>query len=148
MLGLACVGLAVTAGTYASIGIATPARAGLTLVKDARRAGRLSAGLGEWAGKSVTALVDKPLLERAIADASLLQDTATERRMVEQCALAGAGDGAVAGFCQALLRNAAPPEQLEVAVRVASAVCLTPGTAEFHAEDLARLPPVQVRRWE
>ena len=63
VLGLACVGLAVTAGTYASIGIATPARAGLTLVKDARRAGRLSAGLGAWAGKSASALIDKPLLE-------------------------------------------------------------------------------------
>jgi 1-phosphofructokinase family hexose kinase len=61
---------------------------------------------------------------------------------------AGAGDGAVAGLCQALLRNAAPPEQLETAVRVASAVCLTPGTAEFYAEDLARLPPVQVQRLE
>jgi 1-phosphofructokinase family hexose kinase len=59
---------------------------------------------------------------------------------------AGAGDGAVAGFCHALLRGAPPPEQLESAVRVASAVCLTPGTAEFHAEDLASLPPVEIQR--
>ena len=57
---------------------------------------------------------------------------------------AGAGDGAVAGLCHALLRGAPPPEQLESAVRVASAVCLTPGTAEFHVADLASLPPVRV----
>jgi hypothetical protein len=79
VLGLACVGLAVTAGTYASIGIATPARAGLTLVKDARRAGRLSAGLGAWAGKSAATLVDKPLLASAVADASLLQPSQAAR---------------------------------------------------------------------
>ena len=60
---------------------------------------------------------------------------------------AGAGDGAVAGLCHALLCGASPPEQLESAVRVASAICLTPGTAEFHPEDLASLPPVQIQRW-
>jgi 1-phosphofructokinase family hexose kinase len=59
---------------------------------------------------------------------------------------AGAGDGAVAGFCHGLLSGATLPEQLEMAVRVASAVCLTPGTAEFHPEDLERLPPVAVER--
>lgn len=61
---------------------------------------------------------------------------------------AGAGDGAVAGLCHALLRGASPPEQLESALRVASAVCLTPGTAEFHREDLASLPPVRLERLE
>ncbi len=39
ILGLAGAGLAVTAGTYASLGTAAPARAGLTLIKDAKRAG-------------------------------------------------------------------------------------------------------------
>lgn len=58
---------------------------------------------------------------------------------------AGAGDGAVAGLCRALLQGAPAPEQLASAARVASAVCLTPGTAEFHPEDLAALPPVEVR---
>jgi 1-phosphofructokinase family hexose kinase len=61
---------------------------------------------------------------------------------------AGAGDGAVAGLCEALLRQASPPEQLECAVRIASAVCMTAGTAEFHAVDLQRLPLLQIRRWE
>lgn len=79
VLGLACVGLAVTAGTYASIGAAAPARAGLTIVKDARRAGRLSAGLGEWAGRSAMGMIDQPLLQSAIAEASLAKPSATLR---------------------------------------------------------------------
>jgi 1-phosphofructokinase len=59
---------------------------------------------------------------------------------------AGAGDGAVAGLCRSLLRGATPPDQLALAVRVASAVCLTPGTAQFFPEDLVRLPAVAVKR--
>jgi len=41
ILGLAGAGLAITAGTYASLGAAAPMRAGLTLVKAARRTGRI-----------------------------------------------------------------------------------------------------------
>jgi len=42
ILGLAGVGIAVTAGTYASVGLGAPERIGLTLAKVARRAGRLN----------------------------------------------------------------------------------------------------------
>jgi hypothetical protein len=42
IFGLAGVGLAITAATYASLGATTPARIGLSLVKAARRAGRLN----------------------------------------------------------------------------------------------------------
>jgi hypothetical protein len=42
ILGLAGVGIAITAATYVSVGAATPARVGLTLVKAARRTGRLN----------------------------------------------------------------------------------------------------------
>ena len=45
IFGLAGVGLAITAGTYATLGAAAPARAGFTLVKAARRAGRLNPAL-------------------------------------------------------------------------------------------------------
>src|SRR6478736_8483791 len=41
VLGLATAGLAVTAVTYLSIGSAAPLRAGFSLVKDARKVGRL-----------------------------------------------------------------------------------------------------------
>jgi hypothetical protein len=42
ILGLAGVGIAITAATYVSAGVAAPARVGLTLVKAARRTGRLN----------------------------------------------------------------------------------------------------------
>jgi hypothetical protein len=71
VLGLAAVGLAVTAGTYASLGTASPARAGLSLLKGARKSARLSAGLTDWARRSATELVDTNLLQRAVANASV-----------------------------------------------------------------------------
>src|SRR5262249_42870413 len=57
VLGLATAGLAVTAATYVSAGGATPARAGLSLVKDARKVGRLGEGLAAWAGRSARDVV-------------------------------------------------------------------------------------------
>ena len=42
ILGLAGVGIAITAGTYASLGLGAPERIGLTLAKVARRTGRLN----------------------------------------------------------------------------------------------------------
>ena len=42
ILGLAGVGIAVTAGTYVSVGLGAPERIGLTLAKVARRTGRLN----------------------------------------------------------------------------------------------------------
>jgi hypothetical protein len=45
ILGLAGVGIAITAVTYASFGAATPERVGVSLVKAARRTGRLNPAL-------------------------------------------------------------------------------------------------------
>ena len=42
ILGLAGAGIAITAGTYASLGLGVPERLGLTLVKAARRVARLN----------------------------------------------------------------------------------------------------------
>ena len=53
MLGLAATGVAITAGTYATFGAAAPARAGLTLVKVARKTGRLGAEFTESLGRMV-----------------------------------------------------------------------------------------------
>lgn len=53
VLGLAAAGIAVTAGTYATAGAGAPARAGLTLVKTARKSGRLSAEFAENLGRMV-----------------------------------------------------------------------------------------------
>jgi hypothetical protein len=71
VLGLATAGLAVTAVTYLSAGGAAPVRAGLTLVKDARKVGRLGDGLAKWAGRSARDVVDTPVLEEAVASASI-----------------------------------------------------------------------------
>lgn len=72
VLGLATAGLAVTAATYVSFGGAAPVRAGLTLVKDARKVGRLGEGLTEWAGRSARELVDAPMLQNAVASGSVM----------------------------------------------------------------------------
>jgi hypothetical protein len=72
VLGLATAGLAVTAATYVSVGGAAPLRAGLTLVKDARKVGRLGEGLTEWAGRSAREVVDTPMLQHAVASGSVM----------------------------------------------------------------------------
>ena len=65
ILGLSVVGIAITAGTYATVGAATPARLGLTAVKAARKTGRLSARLADWIGRSLRDVVDWSALKRA-----------------------------------------------------------------------------------
>jgi len=73
VLGLAAAGLAVTAATYVSLGGMGPARAGLTMVKDARKVGRLGERLTEWAGRSAREVVDGPMLQNAVASGSVLR---------------------------------------------------------------------------
>src|SRR6266478_3054028 len=73
VLGLAAAGLAVTAATYVSLGGAAPVRAGLTLVKDARKVGRLGEGLTRWAGRSAREMVDTPMLQNAVASGSVMR---------------------------------------------------------------------------
>ena len=73
VLGLATAGLAVTAATYVSVGGAAPVRAGLSMVKDARKVGRLGEGLTAWAGRSAREVVDAPVLQQAVATSSVLR---------------------------------------------------------------------------
>src|SRR5439155_3208354 len=73
ILGLATAGLAVTAATYVSVGGIAPVRAGLTLVKDARKVGRIGEGLTGWAGRSARGMVDAPMLQEAVTNASLMR---------------------------------------------------------------------------
>ena len=53
MLALAGVGIAVTAGTYATFGAAAPARVGITLAKIARRTGAIGTEFAESIGRVV-----------------------------------------------------------------------------------------------
>jgi hypothetical protein len=65
VLGLACVGIAVTAGTYASFGLGAPARVGLSAVKAARKTDRLAGPMGVWISRSLRETVDWAALRRA-----------------------------------------------------------------------------------
>ena len=91
VLGLACVGLAITAGTYATLGAGAPARVGLTVAKAARRTGRLSADLTQWVGRSLRGVVDWGRLKTAIAGASLAEPAVAIRAAREAVKLERAG---------------------------------------------------------
>jgi hypothetical protein len=65
VLGLACVGIALTAGTYASFGAAAPARLGISAVKAARKTGRIARPMADWIGRSLREVVDWSALRRA-----------------------------------------------------------------------------------
>jgi hypothetical protein len=71
VLGLACVGLAITAGTYVTAGGNAPVRIGVTVIKAARKTDRLSASMTEWIGRSLRNMVDWAALRRAIAGATV-----------------------------------------------------------------------------
>ncbi len=73
ILGLACVGLAITAGTYATGGLAAPVRMGLTVAKAARRTGRLSAGLAARVSRMLRGVIDGPALRRAAGSFSITE---------------------------------------------------------------------------
>ncbi|WP_441230098.1 hypothetical protein AB7828_10455 [Tardiphaga sp. 215_C5_N2_1] len=132
ILGLAAAGLAVTAATYVSVGGVAPVRAGLTLVKDARKVGRIGEGLTTWAARSARGVVDGPMLRAAVADASILRpgQTITAVKAAFRTEKAGgivrlAGDvgrvGEKAGTRGALdtLRIAQSPKDVTRAARLA-----------------------------
>jgi hypothetical protein len=59
LAGLSAVGLGVTVATYASAGMALPARSGLSTVKAVKRAGKLSPALARQLGVLAADAVDK-----------------------------------------------------------------------------------------
>jgi hypothetical protein len=134
ILGLATVGLAVTAATYVSVGGAAPLRAGLTLVKDTRRVGRLSEGLLHFAGRSAREVVDAPVLQKAVVNGSVLRPTETigAMRAAFRAEKAGAlvrlakdvgriGEKAGIKAAQDTLKIAESPKEVARAARLATA---------------------------
>lgn len=83
ILALAGVGLAITAGTYVSAGTAAPARLGVSILKAARRTGRLTAQMGEWLARTMRQVVDLPAIRRAIGGAKVTDPGATVRGVRE-----------------------------------------------------------------
>jgi hypothetical protein len=134
VLGLAAAGLAVTAATYVSVGGVGPVRAGLSMVKDARKVGRLGEGLTQWAGRSAREIVDTPLLQQAVAKGSVLRPGQTISAIKAAFRVEKAGAlvrlandvgrvGEKAGMRGALdtLRVAQGPKDVARAVRLAEA---------------------------
>jgi hypothetical protein len=92
ILGLSAVGIAITAGTYASLGAGAPARIGLSAVKAARKTGRLGAGMGEAVARSLRGAVDWSGLRRAMARASLTEPALAVRGVREAVKIEKADD--------------------------------------------------------
>lgn len=76
ILGLAGVGIAITAGTYATAGVGAPVRVGLSIVKAARATGRMSARMVEWIGRSLRDAVDWGALGRVGLTGSVVGERA------------------------------------------------------------------------
>jgi hypothetical protein len=132
VLGLAAVGLVVTAATYVSVGGVAPVRAGLTMVKDARKVGRLGEGLTQWAGRSARDMVDVPMLQNAVASGPVMRpgQTVTAIRAAFDAEKAGAlvrlakdvgrvGERAGIRAAQDTLKVAEGPEDVARAARLA-----------------------------
>jgi len=83
ILGLAGVGIALTAGTYMSLGAAAPARVGVTVLKAARRTGRITAEMGQWLARTLRQVVDVTALRNAVSGASITQPAVAVRAVRE-----------------------------------------------------------------
>lgn len=79
ILGLAAVGIAVTAGTYVTMGTGMPARIGLSVVKAARKTGRLGTRMGEWIARSLRGVIDWTAMRKGLATASLTEPAVAVR---------------------------------------------------------------------
>ena len=91
VLGLACVGLAITAGTYATLGAAAPARVGLSMAKVARKTGQLSADLAGSMGRMLRGVVDWGRIKTAVAGASITEPALAIRSIREAVKVERAG---------------------------------------------------------
>ncbi|MCK9915953.1 hypothetical protein MXD81_43045 [Microbacteriaceae bacterium K1510] len=91
VLGLAAVGLAITAGTYATGGIAAPARVGLSLAKVARKTGKLSGELAVYVGRALRGVVDWGALKRAAGSFSVTEPAVAVRAAREAVKMEKAG---------------------------------------------------------
>ncbi|MCW5703247.1 MAG: hypothetical protein KIT82_11735 [Bradyrhizobium sp.] len=76
ILGLATVGLAVTAATYVSVGGAAPLRTPASRWSGYKK-GRPPQGLVQFAGRSAREVVDAPMLQKAVASGSVLRPAET-----------------------------------------------------------------------
>ncbi|BAT60141.1 hypothetical protein GJW-30_1_02677 [Variibacter gotjawalensis] len=79
VLGLAAAGLAVTAGTYATLGAGSAARVGVSVTKAAAKTGRMSAKLVEQLARPLRTAIDMPALKAAFGPTAILQPVTAVR---------------------------------------------------------------------
>jgi hypothetical protein len=79
VLGLASAGLAITAGTYATAGAASPARVGLSVAKVANKTGRIGARMSAALARPLHEIVDRAALKQAFDAGALLQPAVAVR---------------------------------------------------------------------
>ena len=91
ILGLACVGLAITAGTYASLGVGAPARVGLSVFKAARKTGSIGAKLSGAVVRAVKESVDGAAIRQALTRAAWLRPALAVRAAREAVKVDKAG---------------------------------------------------------
>lgn len=91
ILGLACVGLVVTAGTYASLGAGTPVRVGLSVIKAARKTGRIGAPLSGAMLRAVGDAVDGAALRQAFTPTAVVRPLIAIRAAREAVKIEKAG---------------------------------------------------------
>jgi hypothetical protein len=91
ILGLSCVGLAITAATYVTLGAGAPVRAGLSLAKVARKAGTLGGELASDIWSSLRRVVDWGQLRKAFAGASITEPQLAVRAAREAVKVERAG---------------------------------------------------------
>jgi hypothetical protein len=92
VLGLAAVGLAITAGTYATIGAAAPARVGMSVAKAARKTRQLSADLAASMGRMLRGVVDWGRIKTVLAGASITEPALAIRGIRDAVKVERAGD--------------------------------------------------------
>lgn len=90
-LGLAAMGLAVTASAYATLGAAAPVRVGVSIAKVAGKTGRLGARLTASIVRLLRGVVDTAALERAVTARALLEPATALRGAREAVQLERAG---------------------------------------------------------
>ncbi|HEX5509746.1 MAG TPA: hypothetical protein VFX37_14695 [Pseudolabrys sp.] len=87
LLGLAAAGIAITAGTYASGGLTAPARVGISMVKAARKTGRLGADLAGTIGRLLRRAAsngEAKLTKVSLSEAGLAERGAREAVKVDR----------------------------------------------------------------
>ena len=88
VLGLASVGMAITAGTYASLGVGAPTRVGLTLVKAARRTGRLNPALTVRVAREAVKVEKAGGLVELVSDVGRIETKAGSQAALDSLQLA------------------------------------------------------------